>query len=262
MYKVLKYSEFNKSDDMSEYFLDTLFNPPINESISDSKIKSITKKLATDLKFNFKLVLVFGVGVRAMYPVVENLIKNGKIDIEMSMENIILLCITSIAITYLDESDNKTGDVNVTKKDAQTMLTELKLRGVGNGIVKKIVEGFKAIGKFFKEFFKKTPIAINGLISMFGYTSILIPAMNAISAFVGKYDITIESLAANLLSLGIGASSFLATQGVNYLINKLKKSLNVKGLPNEIKDVDIRQDISDGETDNVKGKLIKERETS
>ena len=64
------------------------------------------------------------------------------------------------------------------------------------------------------------------------------------------------------MSVGVGVGAFLATQGINYLIDKLKKSLDVKGLPNEIKDVEVKQEISDGETDNVKGKLIKERETS
>ena len=204
MYKVLKYNEFYRSDEMSEYFLDVFFNPRINESISDSKIKSVAKKLSDDLRFNYGLVLMFGTGIKAMFPVVENLIKNGTISMEMSVENITLLCIASISIAYLDETNNKTGDVKVTKKDAQTMLTELKLRGIGNGIVKKIVEGFKSIGKFFKEFFKKTPIVVNGLISMFGYTAILVPSMNAISSFIGKYDITIDTLSGNLLSVGVG----------------------------------------------------------
>ena len=293
MVKILKFGDYNKSEDQAIEIIENICNPQINESnIDDSSIKSILKGLSRDLRFNYSLVFSFGTGIGFMYPIIENLIRNGSIKIEMTPENIVLLCITTLSITYLEETKNKVGDSKVvckdcegtglrnsdkectsckgvgysesvvTKKDAQTMLEELRMRGVGNGIVKKFVSCFKSVGKFFKILFRGTPYVVTGLIDMFGYTALLLPSMNAISAFVGKYHITIDNLEANLLSVGVGVGSLLAKQGVNWLVNKLKKSLHIKGMnadmttPTAVRSYD----IIDNETNNLdSAKLIKEQ---
>ena len=88
-----------------------------------------------------------------MYPIVDGLIKNGVLKVEPTMENIVLVSIAALTITYLEESKNKVGDSEVpcdckikskdckncggtgmiksvvTKQDARTILEELKLRG-------------------------------------------------------------------------------------------------------------------------------------
>jgi len=136
------------------------------------------------------------------------------------------------------------------------------MRGVGQGIVKKFVSAFSTIGKFFKMLFRGTPYVINGLLDMFGYTSLMVPCMNAIAVFIGKYDVTLENIAMNLFSLGIGVSAILAKQGVTWLVNKISKSLGIKSLSKDLeKPVEMRPfDIIDGETDNLdKSKLIKEQ---
>jgi len=297
MARILKFGDYNKSEDQATEIIENMCNPQVNESsVDDSVIKKIVKGLSNDLKFNYKLVFTFGTGIRFMYPIVENLIKNGSIKIEMSTENIVLLCITALSITYLEETQNRVGDSkvvcvdcngmgfeddvdenddeecqsckgtgyiesHVTKKDAQTMLEELKMRGIGNGIVKKFVAGFKAIGSFFKVLLKGTPYVVTGLVDMIGYTALMIPAMNAISSFVGKYDITIDTLSANLLSVGVGVGSLVAKQGINWLVDKLKKSLHIKDMgvslttPTAVR----AYNIIDSETDLDNTKLIKEQ---
>jgi hypothetical protein len=232
---IMKYGEYVQLDEMSNYFLNLMFNSNINESKVSDEFNFISKKLSNDIKFNFGLIMRFGTGIKLMIPTISNLIEKSNLEIEMNQENLVLLTITVIAIAYLEETSNKTGeDFNqkgiseVTKKDTQTMLEELKMRGIGQGIVKKLVSAVTAIGEFFKTIFKGTPYVINGLMDMFGYTALLIPCMNAISSFIGKYDLTIESLSLNLLSLGIGIASILAKNGVNWLVNNLKNSLNLK----------------------------------
>jgi hypothetical protein len=159
------------------------------------------------------------------------------------------------------QSCNGTGYIesHVTKKDAQTMLEELKMRGIGNGIVKKFVAGFKAIGSFFKILLRGTPYVVTGLVDMLGYTALMIPAMNAISSFVGKYDITIDTLAANLLSVGVGVGSLVTKQGINWLVGKLRNSLHIKGMFDIQTPTERAYDIIDGETDLDNTKLIKEQ---
>lgn len=278
---VLNFEKYQIAEDLANF----IANPIINESDSkDSQIDSVLKKLSKDLKFNYGLVFTFGVGVRVMYPVVEGLISNGSLSIEPTLENIVLICIAALTITYLEESKNNAGDSQVpcdckpkskdcevcggsgmiksivNKQDARTILEELKLRGIGNGIVKKMVECFKFLGSMFKSLFKNTPYIVNGLIDMLAYTSILIPAMNGISAIVGKYELTIDTLIGNAAAISLGITTFLTKYGFDWLVKKFKNKFgfDTKNLdkPTALKPFD----IIDTEEDNLGGnKLIKEQ---
>ena len=279
--KVLTYNQYRIAEDLCEF----IANPIINESDNkDSQINGVLKKLSQDLKFNYGLVFTFGVGVRVMYPIVEGLIKNGTLNVEPTMENIILVSIAALTITYLEESKNKAGDSEVpcdckdkpkncdicggtgmvksivTKQDARTILEELKLRGIGNGIIKKMVECFKFLGSIFKSLFRNTPYVVNGLIDMLAYTSILIPAMNGISAIVGKYDLTIDTLIGNAAAISLGIMTFLTKYGFDWLVKKFKNKFgfDTKNLdvPTAVKPFDIIDTEDDNLGDN---KLIKEQ---
>jgi len=276
--RVLNFEKYQLAEDLSNF----IANPTILESAEkNSQIDNILKKLSQDLKFNYGLVFTFGVGVRVMYPIVEELIKNGNLKVEATTENIVLVCIAALTITYLEESKNSAGDTEVpcdceekksdceicggtgmikskvSKRDARTSLEELKLRGIGNGIVKKMVECFKFLGSILKTLFRNTPYVINGLIDMLAYTAILVPAMNGISAIVGKYDLTIDSLMGNAAAISLGITTFLAKYGFDSLVKKFKdkfgfdtKSLDV---PTVVKPYDTENDELEG------NKLIKEQ---
>jgi hypothetical protein len=143
----------------------------------------------------------------------------------------------------------------------RTILEELKLKGIGNGIVKKLVKCFNSIGGLFKILFKNTPYLVSGFMDMFAYTSILMPTMNAVSALVGNYNLNMDTLPGNLISVGIGVTTFLAKNGLTFLINKLKDRFNIRVNPDlEIPTVVRSYDIADGGVDNMgKNKLIKEQ---
>jgi len=280
--KVLTYRQYQMAEDLSNF----IANSPINESDNkNTEIDGILKKLSQDLRFNYGLVFTFGVGVRVMYPIVEGLITNGVLKIEPTMENIVLISIAALTITYLEESKNKVGDSEipcdckskskdckkcggsgmiksvVSKQDARTILEELKLRGIGNGIIKKMVVCFKFLGTILKDLFKNTPYIINGLIDMLAYTSILIPAMNGISAIVGKYDLTIDTLIGNSSAILLGISTFLSKYGFDWLVKKFKKfGFNTKGLnlPTAVRTYDIVDSDTDEEVFG-NNKLIKEQ---
>jgi hypothetical protein len=280
--KVLSYKQYQMAEDLSNF----IANSPLNESDNkNTEIDGILKKLSQDLRFNYGLVFTFGVGVRVMYPIVEGLITNGVLKIEPTMENIVLISIAALTITYLEESKNKVGDPEVpcdckikskdckncggtgmiksvvSKQDARTILEELKLRGIGNGIIKKMVECFKFLGTILKDLFKNTPYIINGLIDMLAYTSILIPAMNGINAIVGKYDLTMDTLVGNSAAILLGISTFLSKYGFDWLVKKFKKfGFNTKGLdiPTAVRSYDIVDSDTDEETLG-NNKLIKEQ---
>jgi len=87
--------------------------------------------------------------------------------------------------------------------------------------------------------------------------------MNAILAFVNKYDMNIDNIISNLLSIGVAGGALIARQGVNWLINKLKNVLKLKDV--QVPDPDDNKIISpydmiDLETETEEDtKLIKEQ---
>ena len=101
---------------------------------------------------------------------------------------------------------------------------------------------------------------VNGLIDMLAYTSILIPAMNGISAIVGKYDLTIDTLIGNAAAISLGVMTFLTKYGFDWLVKRFKNKFgfDTKNLdvPTAVKPFDIIDTEDDNLGDN---KLIKEQ---
>jgi hypothetical protein len=148
----------------------------------------------------------------------------------------------------------------VTKADAQTMLEELKLKGVGDGIIRKLSSCLVWIGEFVKTAFKGVHYAISSLIDLFGYTAILIPTMNAISALINQNLWTLDNLpqiiSGNLLSFGVGIIALLVKRGYDNLANKLSEFIK-RGFNKKSHDKTI--DTS-WENDNLENQdIIKER---
>jgi hypothetical protein len=114
------------------------------------------------------------------------------------------------------------------KENAQSLLAELKLRGIGNGIVKKVVKSFQAIGNLIKIVFKNVNNVINGFVDMFAYTSLLLPCMNVLASFIDKYSLNLDTLQGNFLSIGVGVLTIIAKNGIDYIIKKLGDKFNLK----------------------------------
>lgn len=233
--KVLKFKEYTKFDTMAEELIEMLSNPPINEDKNqDSGWKQILNKVFSDLGLNFALITTFGTGIAAMFPIVVELIENNNLNLDSTKENMLLLTITAVAITYLEERKNKTTKVQIDmsdqeiKENAQSLLAELKLRGIGNGIVKKVVKSFQAIGNLIKIVFKNVNNVINGFVDMFAYTSLLLPCMNVLASFIDKYSLNLDTLQGNFLSIGVGVLTIISKNGIDYMIKKLGDKFNLK----------------------------------
>ena len=224
MSKILKFVDYQQRSELTHRFIESILNPPIMESTENEEgIISILKNLQKDLNFNTKLIFTFGTGIASMYPIVLNLIKNQNLKIDTTPENVVLLTLTSVVILALEIEK----DTDISKDEVKFLLNELKLRGIGNGIVKKMVASFKSIGNLVTILFKNTSRTVRHLIDMFGYTALLIPTMNALSSIVSDYNWTMDTLIGNLSSLGVGVLTFLAKNGWDYLVKKLKKKTEI-----------------------------------
>jgi hypothetical protein len=217
--QVLKFKQYKNSIDLATDFLD-LLGSKINE---DNVVNDILNKVTNDLKLNFTLITSFGTGISFIYPIVDNLIKNSKLNIDMSIENIVLLTITSISIFYLESRKGKVNEK--LEKEVKNLLEELKLRGIGNGIVKKLTECLKALNNIFIILLKNTYKTIESFVDMFSYTSILVPILSAITTLVSKNNYNLDTFSNSFISLGIGITTLTAKHGLNWLIQKLKNKI-------------------------------------
>lgn len=246
--------------------LDGIISKDEDEIIqTGSPYKRIEKKVLSDLKLDTKLVFTFGAGIGALYPVVQNMMQNLSLPgVEMTQETTVLLTIACITIVYLEEKKYKTPEEEEKlTKDSKSMLEELRMRGIGDGIVKKVMKSIESIKNVFAVVAKHLGSMVGGVIDMFGYTAILIPIMNAVLWIIGKYDMSVDAVIQNFFSLGMGIASRIAKHGLVELITKLKGIISNKTKEEIIDELETPviqrfSDIRDKDV-NQEGDLIKEQ---
>lgn len=236
-----------------------------NQLQSSTPYKRIEKKVLSDLKLDTKLVFTFGAGIGALYPVIQNMMQNLSLSgVEMTQETTVLLTIACITIVYLEEKKFKTPEEEEKlTKDSKSMLEELRMRGIGDGIVKKVMKSIESIKNVFAVVAKHLGAMVGGVIDMFGYTAILIPIMNAILWIIGKYEMSVDAVIQNFFSLGVGIASRIAKHGLVELINKLRGVISNKTKEEIIDELEtpVIQRFSDirDKDEEQEGDLIKEQ---
>jgi hypothetical protein len=222
MFKIYKTSEYFKYSDITFDFINSIGYSDIAESKNTRENNlTILKRIISDLKLNFNLVGIFGSGIGAFYPIVQSLMHGLSVD--LNSEVVVLATICASTIIYLEEK--KITDFEKQRKlvkDSKTMLEELKLRGVGNGIVKKIIRAFYSIKNIFYIIARHLGAVVGGFIDMLSYTSILIPIMNGVYFIVDKYDLTLDNLIDNFTGLSIGIGTIVAKHAIIDIVDKIK----------------------------------------
>lgn len=255
----------------SDLIFDTLEGvlPPEEEDLpfseAGSSFKRIEKKVLSDLKLDTKLVFTFGAGIGALYPIIQKMMENLSLSsIEMTRESTVLLTIACITIVFLEEKKSSSSEeADKLTKDSKSMLEELRMRGIGDGLVKKVIKSIQSLKNVFSVIAKHTGAMIGGIIDMLGYTAILIPIMNSILWIIGKYEMSVDTVSQNFFSIGVGIASRIAKHGLVELIGKLKGLISDKTKGEIIDELEtpIIQRFSDirDQEDEQAGELIKEQ---
>jgi hypothetical protein len=142
------------------------------------------------------------------------------------------------------------------------MLEELKMRGFGNGIVKKLMKSLESVKNIFLIIGKHLGAVVGSIIDMFAYTSLLIPIMNGIMYIINKYDLNIETLPQNFLGLAMGVGTIIAKHGIVEIVNRIKNRfpINPKEVLDDIETPAIQRFASFGDSEEEQdGDLIKEQ---
>lgn len=259
MNKIQRFSEYSKYDTMAWDLIDG-FHSLIKES-DDKSYTKVQNKVLSDLKLNSRLIGTFGAGIGALYPIVDSLMKNIN-SVDITTETIVLSTICALTIVYLEEKKCKSAEEEaILTKDSKSMLEELKMMGVGNGIVKSIVSAFKSIKGIFNTIGKHLGAVVGGFMDMFAYTNLLIPVMSGIAYIIGKYDLNPETLSKNFIGLAVGVGTIIAKHGLTEIINRLKVKFPIskKKIISEI-ETPIIQKVGDFDiNDEQDGELIKEQ---
>jgi hypothetical protein len=260
--EIIKFKEYSLQDSMANDFLNS-FDKMITES-DETSYKKVQNKIVSDLKLNTQFILTFGIGIGTFYPIVDKLMRNMNIDsIELTPDKVVLLTLAALTIIYIEEKKFKSDkEEEVLTKDSKSMLEELKMMGIGNGIVKKLIKALQSIKGIFSIISKHLGAVVGGFIDMFAYTGMLIPIMNGILYIVGKYDLNIDTLIQNFIGLAMGVGTIIAKHGITEIVNKLKDkfSINKKKVIDEIETPIIQKfgDINDASPEQ-NGELIKEQ---
>jgi hypothetical protein len=262
--KIQRYGDYNLQYDMAQDFLNSFDEIVIEASGGDSSYEKVAKKVISDLKLNFSLVATFGAGIGALYPVVENIMANMSVgSFDLTPESIVLLTLASVTITYLEEKKFKSEqEEEQLTKDSKSMLEELKMRGFGNGIVKKLMKSIESIKNIFSIIGKHLGAVVGSIVDMFAYTSLLIPIMNGIMFIIHKYDLNLDTLPQNFLGLAMGVGTIIAKHGIVEIINRIKNRfpINTKEVLDDIETPAIQRFASFGDSEEEQdGDLIKEQ---
>ena len=261
--KIQRYSDYSLQYDMAQDFLNS-FDEVVKESSGGSSYEKVAKKVISDLKLNFNLVATFGAGIGALYPVVESVMSNMSYDsFNLTTESVVLLTLAAVTITYLEEKKFKSAEEEaILTKDSKSMLEELKMRGFGNGIVKKLMKSLESVKNIFYIIGKHLGAVVGSIVDMFAYTSLLIPIMNGVMSVIHKYDLNLETLPQNFLGLAMGVGTIIAKHGIVEIINRIKNRfpINPKEVLDDIETPAIQRFASFGDSEEEQdGDLIKEQ---
>jgi len=225
--KIQRFEEYDSTESMAFNFINS-FDKMLLES-DETNYRKVQKKVVNDLKLNTRLIATFGAGIGSLYPIVDSLIRNmGISSMEITSESVVLLTIASVTIAYLEEKRFKTPEEEaLLTKDSQSMLEELKMMGIGNGLVKKMIKSLESIKNIFSVIGKHLGTIADGIIDMFAYTSLLIPIMNGVLSIIGKYELNLETLCQNFLGLAIGVGTIIAKHGIVSILNKIKSKFPI-----------------------------------
>jgi hypothetical protein len=261
--KIQRYTDYTLQNEMAEEFLNS-FDKMVKESDGGTSYQKVAKKVISDLKLNVSLVATFGAGIGALYPVVQGLMENMNLDsFILTPESIVLLTLSSVTIAYLQEKKFKSAEEeDQLTKDSKSMLEELKMKGFGNGIVKKLIKSLESVKNIFLVIGKHIGAVIGSIVDMFAYTSLLIPLLNGVMTIIHKYDLNLETLPQNFLGLAVGVGTIIAKHGIVEIINRIKNKfpINPKEVLDDIETPAIQRFATFGDSEEKQdGDLIKEQ---
>jgi hypothetical protein len=179
-----------------------------------SLYKRVHDKTVRKLKLNLYFVGTFQMGVVALYPVVEALVKNSNIP-NITPEQVVLMTIFSISQI-----------LHVFNDDVKRIKEELEKEGIEH-LVEHIKKSLQSIYKIFSFVSRSFGKIVDVFTDMLAYVALSAPTYMAIVEIVSKDGLNLETLPQKVLIFGAGAAAFTFKSLIETIIvmvkNKIKK---------------------------------------
>lgn len=218
--RVLKYNDYNQVESLINYFVSNL-------NVSDSfeyKENVIIKDIINKLNINLGIYDELNYLIEPSTNIIKSLVANTSLNIELNDNSLNMLSLTVLMVYYLESFKSKFinnikpyENSDILRDDIKNLLEELKLSGIGNGVVKKLVECFKTISIIVKELFINKDKNVNCIFCI--KDNKILNVLNTISTMIIEYNFNIDNFN-NLYN-------DLKTLGFPYLISKLNNKLEL-----------------------------------
>ena len=213
---IFKYKDIEIADD----FLNMLFSECITENVDFLEDTFLDNIIHKTLIHKFSKILP------KLYSITEHLIENSSLNIEVNEHIVKLFSISALSVCVLNEMDflkEFKFKKNNYEIELKSMLEELKLGGIGNGLVKNLADIYKAIVEMSVNLFGSKKIfeifsKANFLDTIDAYIIKHSLSINNIASYFAKIFNTIYALYANKLNDKIAQISKKKTVIINEIL--------------------------------------------
>lgn len=193
----------------------------INESFLSNAIHKSYDKVIKEVGSNFYFSLTFSTSITALYPLIENLIKNNNLSNTLQTKDIILLIICALAVLFKEN-----------KNDINDMLFVIKEKGL-SGIFEKVKDALSNLEKVAQETFKNVGKVITTLVDMFSYTAMMVPIIMGLTDIVKLYEVGFDKFneivlnpSGMIISTAFGIVTITLKHLITFLLKKVRRLKN------------------------------------
>src|SRR5574343_300946 len=187
----------------------------LNEGVITNSLKDILHKTELTILEKFIAVGTFGSLITLFLPVTNELIKNSRFSIELSLTNIVLATIG--AFTVLIDKD---------RHELSIIWKKLKEES-WKQIVNELVSVFKNIGLLFKNILNEFGKVISSFTDMASYLFLTTPFLNILLEFIKTNKVSFSDITGMSMSIGAGVILIAGKNVVEYIMKKLEEQ-NIK----------------------------------
>jgi hypothetical protein len=180
--------------------------------VKPDKIKRLCNKITNEIGFNLYLINTFSVAITVFYPVIENLIKYGKFNIEVNEYNIVLLTICAFTVLLREN-----------KEKVKLLFKLANSKGISNEDIDKFINQISTIRDIFYLITKNTSKVVSAFVDMLAYTALLVPFMCVLNTLITEKLIDTEYLINSLPALEIS----LGSMGLKLFLNRIVHRLDI-----------------------------------
>lgn len=219
MNKIKKFNEYSNIASMVDCFMHSLYQITEKNSISDDIYNKHKDSIISKFNIELKDLGMFSDKVSMFMPIINELLSNcDRIELEGEVSVIASICTFYVICLEYETYPNK--DENILTTTSKTLLEELKLRGVGNGVIKKIIKSLYSIKDLFSFMYKDTNTNIDefsDLLKIKGLSNLLKAILSVISS--NKFDY--NNCPKELLSIIGGIESSVSREDMDKLLKSI-----------------------------------------